>query len=151
MTFGVFVLWHPEMTLRFLKHEKNVLKSPIKIASREFVFSTTAQNKFWFGSYLLSLQLPYSPLLIQILARCDATDHTRHYWSPLVAVGRRGVLLAPSEVSAFFRSALQRLAKAKATHERIQECLSHWGINSHPDCRTQRLHCLLTYAAEFDQ
>lgn len=53
-------------------------------------------------SYLLSLQLLYSPLLIQILARCDATDHTRCYWSTLVAVGRHGVLLAPSGVSAFF-------------------------------------------------
>lgn len=57
-------------------------------------------------SYLLPLQLPCLPLLIQILARCDATDHTRYYWSTLVTLGRHGILLAPSGVSAFLFYAL---------------------------------------------
>lgn len=37
---------------------------------------------------------------------------------------------------------LWHLNEAKATHERISECLIDWGINSYPDCHIQRAHCV---------
>lgn len=52
-------------------------------------------------SYLVSLELPCSPLLIQIPPGCDATDRARHYRSTLATLDQRAALLAPSGYQGF--------------------------------------------------
>lgn len=108
--------------------------------SLRILFPRKLRISWSWGCFLLSA-VSAAPLLIQILARCDATDHTRHYWSKSVTLGRRGVLLAPSGVSAFLFYALAP-RQGKGHTWKDPACLSHWGINSHPDCQIQRLHCL---------
>lgn len=102
-----------------------------------------AAEVLWSFSLIFCLLLAGLPLLIQILARYDATDHTREYW---LTVGHPGQTWRPVStlggIGILFCSDTLAPQQGKGHTWKDSECLSGWGINSYPDCHIQRPHCL---------